>query len=384
VQNIEAAAEWYRIAADLGHAEGEVNYQRCLRLLGRWAIPDRSSSIADRLKSDDLARDFLTAVEDPVAADQAGTELVASIERLKDAMVECAGPRAEWVGGELVHENSHVVLAKDREEFIAVKTAAVPGVKESIRHEIDILKTLNHPLVVRIREPLSGAVNQNQAVVTEFVENGSLADHLPDAVTGDLCRLHNSTRIVRIIAGIVLAMRCLYWQNVIHHDLSPENVLLDWDWNVRICDFGDSISPDYPQPPVSVDRSITQSWCTINQRYLSPECYRDIIVPEGDVFSFGLILYELIIGRPVFPKGVSPYTVMKLLSADDWCPDIPEYVNCAAADLIRDCLAVDYRVRPSFIDILDRLKRIQFKLMAGVNSEKIAEFVDMIEKRESL
>jgi TPR repeat protein len=77
VQNIEAAAEWYRFAADQTHPEGEVNYQRCFRLLDRWSVPDCSSCIADRPQPDNLAHDFLAAVEDLVAADQAGDELVA-------------------------------------------------------------------------------------------------------------------------------------------------------------------------------------------------------------------------------------------------------------------------------------------------------------------
>jgi serine/threonine protein kinase len=308
--------------------------------------------------------------------------LVASIERLKSATAACGEPRAEWVGGELAHGNSNVVLAKDDKGLTAVKTAAVPGVEESIQREIDILKTLNHPLVVRIRESMSGAVNRNEAVVTEFVENGSLADHLPDAKNGDLCRLSGSTRIMRIISGIVLAMRFLHSQNVIHRDLTPDNILLDWDWNVRICDFGYSVSPDHPQPLLPIGQKAAEFWRTLDWHYLSPECALDITVPEGDVFSFGLILYELIIGRPVFPKCVSAYTVMMMLSKDNWHPDIPDDVNPAAAILIRDCLAIDYRVRPSFIKILRRLKKMQFKLMTGVNSEKTAEFVNTIEDHE--
>jgi serine/threonine protein kinase len=177
-------------------------------------------------------------------------------------------------------------------------------------------------------------------------------------------------------------MRFLHSQNVIHRDLTPDNIVVDWDWNVRICDFGYSVSLDHPQPLLPIGQKAAEFWRTLDWHYLALECYDGVIVPEGDVFSFGLILYELIIGRPVFLKGLSPYTVMMMLSEDDWRPDIPDDVNPAAATLMRDCLAVDYRVRPSFIKILRRLKKMQFKLMTGVNSAKIAEFVNTIEDHE--
>jgi serine/threonine protein kinase len=50
------------------------------------------------------------------------------------------------------------------------------------------------------------------------------------------------TRIGKIIVGIALAMRYLHGCGIVHRDRRPENVLLDWDWNPRIADFGHSVS----------------------------------------------------------------------------------------------------------------------------------------------
>jgi serine/threonine protein kinase len=96
-----------------------------------------------------------------------------------------------------------------------------------------------------------------------------------------------------------------------------------------------------------------------------------------------MVLYELIIGRPVFPKGETLLRVVRALSTDDWKPDIPRSVVPEAAELIRDCLAIKYEDRPSFTDILKRLKEVQFKLMPDVNSAKITSFVDTIEQWET-
>jgi TPR repeat protein len=381
-QNIEAASKWYRFAANHGHPEGEVNYQRSLRLLGRWNVPDRSDKISDRPRSDSLAQKFIEGLKDLTA----GAELIASIQRLKATMgqeTNCA--TEEWTGAEVGRGNSGIVILgkSGGGELIAVKTAERSETEESIRREIRILKRMNHPLVVRIGDRPSGGSDQRLAVVTEFAPNGSLADHLPDAKNGDLCQLSSSTQIVRIIVGIVLAMRYIHSQNVIHCDLIPRNILLDWDWKVRICDFGHSILPDPPNPTPPILERPNQYWPSVVSHYLAPECYNGVTFMESDVFSFGMILYELIIGRAIFSRRETPFYVALALFNKDWKPDIPESVIPEAAELIRDCLAFKYEDRPSFTDILKRLKEIRFKLMTAVNSAKITAFVDSIEKWEA-
>jgi hypothetical protein len=71
--------------------------------------------------------------------------------------------------------------------------------------------------------------------------------------------------------------------------------------------------------------------------------------------------------------------VVLSIARGKWHLDIPQTVIPVTAELIRDCLALDYRDRPSFTEILQRLIRIDFKLISGVNSVKIDEFVAAIE-----
>jgi serine/threonine protein kinase len=188
---------------------------------------------------------------------------------------------------------------------------------------------------------------------------------------------------MKIIAGIVLAMRYIHSQGIIHGDLTPDNILLDLDWTVRICDFGESVSFDQRKhfSPIHRHKSPFNEFAP--SHYLAPECYGGVAVPESDVFSFGLILYKLIVGRSLFPKGKSPYRAGVEMIRGDWCPDIPNTVIPMTEELIRDCLALDYRHRPSFTDVLQRLEAIEFKLIADVESVKIESFVTAIEKQET-
>jgi hypothetical protein len=69
------------------------------------------------------------------------------------------------------------MMEKDAEgRLMATRTARAFGVDESIRREINILKPMNYPFMVQIRDGYSGASNQSPVAVTDCVANGSLAD----------------------------------------------------------------------------------------------------------------------------------------------------------------------------------------------------------------
>jgi TPR repeat protein len=144
--NIEAAADCSRFAANHGHSEAKINYRRCLRLLGRWAVPDRFDSVSDRFTADArFAKLFIDCLEDREALEGASPELVASIQRLKTEMGGPADSPRENVKlatVELSKKVSSVVRLEEdsRSTLTAVKTAFTGSAAESIEREIAILK----------------------------------------------------------------------------------------------------------------------------------------------------------------------------------------------------------------------------------------------------
>jgi serine/threonine-protein kinase len=176
---------------------------------------------------------------------------------------------------------------------------------EFILREASILKTVKHPLIVELLGHISDTSDHNSVIVTGFAGNGSLASHHPSSK----CPLSGPNRITRIIIGIALAMRYLHSRNIIHCALTPDNILLDWDWNFRIADFGHNISPDNPNPPSMVQFDADIKWPFGDFRYLAPECYELQYFQESDVFSFGIILYELLTGQSAFSKELTPYQI---------------------------------------------------------------------------
>jgi serine/threonine-protein kinase CTR1 len=240
-----------------------------------------------------------------------------------------------------------------------------------------IHKELEHPLILKFRDHFPGTFRSSTTIATGVAANGSLASHLPSARNGDMYQLRGETRVARIIVGVVLAMRYLHSQRVIHCDLSPDNILLDWDWNVRICDFGHSISPAKQTIP-----NTNQNWPLFNSHYLAPESYDNEYGQESDVFSFGLIVYELVAQKPAFPTDLSQLAVAKRLVVDNERPTIPAFVLPAVQRLICKCWECNRWRRPTFNQILHRLEAMQFKLTAHVNSSKLSAFVKSVKDWE--
>jgi serine/threonine protein kinase len=124
-------------------------------------------------------------------------------------------------------------------------------------------------------------------------------------------------------------------------------------------------------------------WPSGDPHYCAPECYDNMCFPESDVFAFGLILYELLTGLTVFPETMAQIQIQAMISAKDERPDIPEYLLPAAVELITACWETDPDDRPDFDEIVNRLYRINFKLMPNVNRLKILAFIKQIEDQAS-
>jgi serine/threonine protein kinase len=275
-------------------------------------------------------------------------------------------------------DSSIVTLSVDSNlDLSAVKTAVTPDHAQFIRHDAAILKTLTHPLILRLRRDFD-----NSEFATELAGNGSLANYPPFAECADQHRrsFWRPNRIAKIAVGIALAMRYLHSVDVTHRDLKPDNILLDWDWTVRIADFGHSTSRDIP--PI-FDLDDLSFWPTAHARYLAPECYDGGYRRASDVFSFGVLLFELLAGRTAAPANLTSAQMLCRVAVRETRPEIPEFVLPAARGLIRECWVAHPDDRPSFEEIVEALEGMDFKLTADVDSVKLVEFVRKIEEAKA-
>jgi serine/threonine-protein kinase len=121
----------------------------------------------------------------------------------------------------------------------------------------------------------------------------------------------------RLVQRIAEGMQAAHRVGVVHRDLKPSNVLLDEGGDPVVTDFGLArrLGPDDPR--------LTPSGATIGTAaYLPPEqigCAPEAVGPRSDVYSLGVILYELLTGRPPF-TGVGHEVLAKVLNTDPTPP----------------------------------------------------------------
>jgi serine/threonine protein kinase len=316
--------------------------------------------------------------EQPQVPKRKFDELLTAFHRSSSSM----GFQDEWsIGREIAKGDFSVVhLAQNRKSAVkrAVKIVKCPTNTQYFERESSFQKDLNHPLIVGFERYIPPTQHQQAMIITEFVPNGSLADYLSSAAKSKQTVRVGETRIAMIIVGIVLAMRYLHSRDIIHRDLKPSNILIDWDGIVRICDFCLSVLSDNSDAEF-VEKS---DKLLLDVRYRAPECFHNELTLKSDVFSFGLIVYELLAGQPFFSPKLEYIQVMKMIVIDGVRPYIPDSVTPEVKLLIEDCLNPKPRKRPSFETILFRLDKIGFQITSGVNSRKVRRFVTAVKDRE--
>ncbi|XP_019160271.1 PREDICTED: serine/threonine-protein kinase STY17-like isoform X1 [Ipomoea nil] len=222
----------------------------------------------------------------------------------------------------------------------------------AFKHELTLLEKVRHPNVVQF----VGAVTQNipMMIVSEYHPRGDLSIYLQKK--GRL----SPSKSLRFALDIARGMNYLHEckpDPIIHCSLQPKNVLLDDGGLLKVAGFGlirlSKISPDKAKlvQPHAYDRK---------SYYVAPEIYKDQIFDRSaDVYSFGIILYEMVEGYPPFhPKP--PEEVAKLLCLEGKRPTFKTKSKYPPdlKELIEECWNPDHVVRPTFSEIILRTDRI--------------------------
>ncbi|KAK6926961.1 Protein kinase domain [Dillenia turbinata] len=219
--------------------------------------------------------------------------------------------------------------------------------------QVQVLGKLHHPHLVT----LLGTCPEAWALVYEYMPNGSLQDRL--FKKSNIAPLPWKIRacIISEIASALLFLHSSRPEKIIHGDLKLENVLLDAELSCKICDFG--ICRLVPEENFNC-RSFHRNTEPMGAfQYTDPEFYRTgILSPKSDVYSLGLIILQVLTGRPPVGlvsevrRAVSCGKLASVLdsSAGDW----PSFVSRRLVDLGLQCCELNSRDRPELTPTLVR------------------------------
>lgn len=196
---------------------------------------------------------------------------------------------------------ANVYLAEDiiLQRKVAVKILRLDLQKEPqtlARFQREALATseLSHPNIVSVLDV--GTDHGLPYMVMEYVDGPNLEEYIQKKSPLDL------HEVIRIMDQILSAMTLAHKHNVIHRDLKPQNVLMDKKGNIKIADFGIAVALN--------QSSITQTNSAMGSvHYMSPEQTRGgLVTKQSDIYSLGIILYELITGKVPF-NGDTPVAI---------------------------------------------------------------------------
>ena len=227
-----------------------------------------------------------------------------------------------------------VYLARDilLDRLVAIKVlfpefATDPAFVERFRREAQSAGNLNHPNIVSVYD--WGRSNNTYFMAMEYVPGRTLAEALADV--GQI----NATKAAEVGIEVAAALSFAHRNNVVHRDIKPGNILIGSNGQLKVADFGIARALGS-----AADSNLTQVGAVMGTAaYLSPEqAQGGQPDPRSDLYSLGIVLYEMVAGHPPF-SGDNPVSI-----AYKQVHDSPQPLNQIAGDVPRAFEAIVARL----------------------------------------
>ncbi|KAL1207361.1 putative serine/threonine-protein kinase SIS8 [Cardamine amara subsp. amara] len=217
----------------------------------------------------------------------------------------------------------------------------------SFRQEVSLMKRLRHPNVLLFMGAVASP--QRLCIVTEFLPRGSLFRLLQrnKSKLDWRRRIHMASDIAR---GMNYLHHCS--PPIIHRDLKSSNLLVDKNWTVKVADFG-------------LSRVKHETYLTTNGRgtpqWMAPEVLRNEAADEkSDVYSFGVVLWELVTEKIPW-ENLNAMQVIGAVGFMNQRLEVPKNVDLQWISLMESCWHSEPQCRPSFQELMDKLRELQKK-----------------------
>lgn len=249
--------------------------------------------------------------------------------------------------GEVFLAEDEILSRRVAVKVLPAEVSSDAGRTARFRREARAVAMLSHPNVVTIHD--YGIDEGRHFFVTEYVAGSTLRDVMRKGCSRD--------EAIRICASIARALTAAHALSIVHRDIKPENVLITGEGVVKVVDFGVSkllAAPSSPQQ--DQEATPTRSGMLVGTAaYMAPEQVRgEDIDARADVFSLGIVFYELLSGQRPFAGGTIQDTMAAILmSAPQPLP--PSVADPPLAALIMSMLAKEKTARPEAAEVVREL-----------------------------
>ena len=226
--------------------------------------------------------------------------------------------------------------------------------RRRFQREAQLASSLNHPHLLTVHD--TGEFEGRQYLVTEFVDGCTLKDW-------GRAEKRTWRQIVELLIGVADGLSAAHAAGITHRDIKPANILVARNGYAKLADFGLAklTETSTPEDVTAVRDDLTRPGMIMGTvDYMSPEQASGRAVDaRGDVFSFGVVLYELLAGRKPF-AGATDLEVLKTITHGAPEP-LSEEVPAALRSVVEKALEKDpddrYQTMGEMVVDLRRLAR---------------------------
>jgi eukaryotic-like serine/threonine-protein kinase len=229
---------------------------------------------------------------------------------------------------------------------------ADPAARRRFQREAQMASSLNHPHILTVHDV--GEFEGQQYLVTEYIDGGTLKDWARRDK-------RNWRQIVELLVGVADGLATAHAANILHRDIKPENILISRSGYAKLADFGLAklVQPIEPEATRTLTECRTRPGEIMGTiSYMSPEQASGRMTDaRSDIFSFGVVLYELLAGQRPFTGNSDLELLQNVIHAPvrPLADDFPSALRLAVEKALEKDPAERYQ---SMRDLVVDLRRV--------------------------
>jgi eukaryotic-like serine/threonine-protein kinase len=227
--------------------------------------------------------------------------------------------------------------------------------RRRFQREAQMASSLNHPHILTVHD--AGEFENRQYLVTEFVDGGTLKDWAR-------AEKRNWTQIVELLTGVADGLAAAHAAGITHRDIKPANILVAKNGYAKLADFGlaklDEVAPQGDATVTLIEEATRPGMIMGTIAYMSPEQASGRPVDaRSDIFSFGVLLHELLAGRKPFGGATDLEVLQTILHGvpQPLAEDVPAALRAVVERALEKDAAERYQSMGEMVADLRRLVR---------------------------